>query len=70
MLFRSQVFILNGGLEGWAAIGGSISSLGKPKAQGSFEAHRRDEVFITANELAGRLQDGQLRLLDVRGSDE
>ena len=54
----------------WAAIGGSISSPGKPKAQGSFEAHRRDEVFITANEIAGRLQDGQLRLLDVRGSDE
>ena len=69
-LGHPQVFILNGGLEGWAAIGGSISSLGKPKAQGSFEAHRRDEVFITANEIAGRLQDGQLRLLDVRGSDE
>ena len=69
-LGHPQVFILNGGLEAWVAIGGSISAPGNAKAQGSFEAHRRDEVFITANEIAGRLQDGQMRLLDVRGPDE
>lgn len=69
-LGHSQVFILDGGLEAWTAIGGSISSLGITQAQGSFDAYRRDEVFITADEIAGRLQDGQLRLLDVRGSDE
>ena len=50
-LGHPQVFILNGGLEGWAAIGGSISSPGKPKAQGSFEAHRRDEAAEFAKDV-------------------
>ena len=69
-LGHSKVFLLDGGLKAWTDLGGRISSLGETGAHGSFDADRRDEVFITADEVASRLQDGRMRLLDVRGSDE
>ncbi len=69
-LGHARVYMLDGGVEAWEAAGQVLVPRGPVAATGTFVADRKDEVLITGDELACRLNDARLVVIDVRGYAE
>ncbi|MFK0086005.1 sulfurtransferase [Pseudomonas sp. NPDC090755] len=64
---RSGVFILDGGLKAWHAAGLPLSLDSPPKREGSFKGEPDMGLVIDAEQLAKRLGEPDLTLIDARG---
>ncbi len=63
---RSDVAILDGGLKAWHAAHLPLSLDAPPKREGAFSGEADPQLLIDAEQLAKRLKDPTLTLLDAR----
>ncbi|WP_313645952.1 sulfurtransferase [Pseudomonas sp.] len=63
---RSDVAILDGGLKAWHAAHLPLSLDAPPKREGAFSGEADPQLLIDAEQLAKRLKDPALTLLDAR----
>lgn len=63
---RSDVAILDGGLKAWHAAHLPLSLDAPPKREGAFSGKADPQLLIDAEQLAKRLKDPALTLLDAR----
>lgn len=62
--------LLVGGLQQWAAEGHPVSQEPAERHPVPFTPHFDEATFATADDVAARIDDPQVVLLDVRGEDE
>jgi thiosulfate/3-mercaptopyruvate sulfurtransferase len=65
---HDEVAVLDGGLAAWRAGGGPLRAGPEQIEPGSFESRVRGDDTAGADELAGRLDDERLALLDARAA--
>ena len=65
-----KVYVLNGGEPAWKAAGlPLVSSYAEAEAPGNFEAKPNYEWYISKEELAERLDDNDISVIDARSSE-
>lgn len=62
--------LLDGGLEAWKAEGRPVVSQPAPAERATFVAKPRPEMLVSADWIAGRLEDPKLALIDARPLDD
>ena len=62
--------LLDGGLEAWKAEGRPVVSQPLSAERATFKAKPRPEMLVSADWIAGRLEDPKLALIDARPLDE
>jgi thiosulfate/3-mercaptopyruvate sulfurtransferase len=68
---RGKTSVMDGGLETWMREGRPVDKEPRhPSQQGSLTASVRDDVLITADQLAAHLTDPKLTLIDARPAGE
>jgi thiosulfate/3-mercaptopyruvate sulfurtransferase len=67
---HDEAAVLDGGLRGWIAAGGPVDDVPpRPWSTGhAFEPRERDDDVLDASELAARLDDGSIALVDARAA--
>lgn len=67
-LGHTRVKVLDGGFQAWTAAGLPVSQeTPRPAAEGNFQGQADNSKLIDAAEIAQRLEDSSLQLLDARG---
>ncbi len=67
-LGHTRVKVLDGGFQAWTAAGLPVSQeTPRPAAEGNFQGQPDNSKLIDAAEIAQRLEDPSLQLLDARG---
>lgn len=67
---RGKVAVMDGGLETWQFEGRPTVGAAAEPARGTFEARVTDGMLVTAEDIAKRLDDPQLTLIDARPAQE
>ena len=62
--------LLDGGLEAWKAEGRPVVPQPAPAERGTFVPKPRPEMLVSADWIAGRLEDPNVTLIDARPMDE
>ncbi|WP_423926041.1 sulfurtransferase [Candidatus Palauibacter sp.] len=62
--------VLDGGSAAWKAAGGEVSAEPATPTRGDFEANVREDMLVTAEWIAERLDDPGVTLIDARPDDE
>lgn len=62
--------VLDGGIQAWKASGGALASELDTPTPGDFEAHVRDDMLVSAEWIAERLDDPTVTLIDARPDRE
>lgn len=65
-----EIALLRGGVGAWTDAGLALETTLPEWAPSSFELRARPELLATADEIAGRLGDPALRIVDARSTDE
>lgn len=65
-LGHERVALLEGGIQAWQAAGGALTTEIAQPAPQRFEAHVRDDLWITTDALAAALADGAVSVIDAR----
>lgn len=66
---HTSVFVLDGGLEAWLAVGGEVEA-GEPSAlKGDFVADPVEQAFVDAEHVLNSIQSGDRQILDARAAE-
>ncbi|MEM8500207.1 MAG: sulfurtransferase [Pseudomonadota bacterium] len=70
-LGHTKAAVLDGGLAAWLAVEGATASgmRATPEKQGDFTAHVDNSLAASAQDVQQRLQQGDITLIDARGSE-
>ena len=66
---HDRVAVLDGGLQGWTAAGGTLDRSVEQRQPVRFEPAWRDDMAVSTTELAPMLRRGDCVLVDARGPD-
>lgn len=66
----ARTSVLDGGLETWQAEGRPLAGKPAASARGTFRAHVRDDVVVTAEWVEAHLHDPTVTLIDARPANE
>lgn len=65
-----RIAILEGGLEGWTAAGGTVSTEAAPVEPGVLTPSPREDLVVDADWIAARLDDPGVVLVDARPAEQ
>jgi len=68
-LGHERVALLDGGLAGWLAAGGELTTALPTPQPAAFVAHLRDDMRVDADHVMARLETPHMHLVDARGAD-
>ncbi|WP_374276877.1 sulfurtransferase [Azonexus sp.] len=68
-LGHERVALLDGGLAGWLAAGGELTTTLPTPQPAAFVAHLRDGMRVDADHVMARLETPHMHLVDARGPD-
>lgn len=68
-LGHEAVAVLDGGWSAWTSAGYPVNDKETESQPTTFEAHVRDDLWVTTDQLASALQKSQIRLIDARGAE-